>query len=307
MTLDLISKIKANMSEDAASSCARSQIKSAHQLARLRLSDLDSPFNSPRQEARQFAPVLQKSYEGRSHTGDAVSHCGSFSVAQRSHRRNIKKSIFTQSNRKSLYAPNCCSVLSAKDLVQHTETGKNLFGIKGYAILTINPLDTPREIKWAGSYKPSYIDDHIRLKRHVPDKFYNTTANLSYSKTTKSNDTSKRASLLNSGMLKNPAPGTHQINESQTKPSNNCALNFKAPRSSFISEAEAVGRSSVPFYNKKYTLTEKRSTAPQVKMPSNTKYEPSFLKDLTATKLLSPHSYDATGSFFKTQVKSRLI
>ena len=182
-----------------------------------------------------------------------------------------------------------------------------MFGIKGYAILTINPLDSPREIKWTGSYKPSYIDDHIRLKRHVPDKFYNTTANLSYSKTTKSNDTSKRVALVNSGMLKNPAPGAHQINESQTKPSNNCALNYKAPRSSFISEAEAVGRSSVPFYNKNYTLTEKRNTAPQVKTPSNTKYEPSFLKDHTATKLLSPHSYDATGSFFKTQVKSRLI
>ena len=196
-----------------------------------------------------------------------------------------------------------CAVVTVSDLVRHNEVGKNLYGIKGYAISKLNPFDSPREIKWTGSYKPSYIDDHIRLKRHVPDKFYKTTANLSYSKTTQSIDTSKRKSLVEQvkgATLKYPAPGAHQINESQVKPANSCALNFKAPRSSFISEAEAVGRNSVGFYTKCHRLTEKRSVGPEVRMPLKDKYEPSYLKDHTPTKLLSPHSYDARGSFFKT-------
>jgi hypothetical protein len=152
----------------------------------------------------------------------------------------------------------------------------------------------------------------VKLKKHVPDTFYNVVGNMA-STNTKSNLTKSPRTLLSDEIARwnklnlIPGPGAHTLNEKLVKPRILGAFNLKSQRddTSYLGEAQYFGANSPKFHNPKYDITEKKIIAPKIN-PANPRQKspmPSFMEGVVfATAKISPTSYEPLQSFQKTQI-----
>lgn len=104
--------------------------------------------------------------------------------------------------------------------------------------------------------------------------------------------------------FKNPGPNVFNPNHDQVHRRLASCLNFKGERVSFIADAQAKGESSADFYSKNHLMVEKRTKTPVYRPPGKHDLAgPAFLNKSTATKLISPVTYNMQESFKSTQTK----
>lgn len=199
------------------------------------------------------------------------------------------------------------SAMSVKEYVQFgsRKGGSEEFGIFGYTITKINPLDKPQIKNIKNNKRKTYLDDAVKEKRDVPNKFYNTMRNL-VDKQHKSNlCKAPRTSVwdeIAKCFKKNPAPGAHKPSFNLVHRNHSACLSYKSDRVAFCADAQWRGENMPEFHSKKHELTERRCAAPVYKPPSSKDKEgPAFLRESRATKLISPVTYNAQDSFNKTQ------
>lgn len=97
-----------------------------------------------------------------------------------------------------------------------------------------------------------------------------------------------------------PAPVAYSPNHSQVTQSFQACLKFKAPRGSYLGEAEYKGSISPNYRTSDYKLVEPRVRVHSYMKRNRPSLGPAFLQSTVATKLISPVAYNATDSFNKT-------
>ena len=103
---------------------------------------------------------------------------------------------------------------------------------------------------------------------------------------------------------KRPGPTVHNPNIDCTRKRHASCLNFKGDRVGFLEVAIHKGENSANFHTKTHDLTEKRTQAPMYKPPGKHDLAgPAFLRKSTATKLISPVTYETNEAYTKTQTK----
>ena len=181
-------------------------------------------------------------------------------------------------------------------------------GIQGYFITKINPLDKPKTRAIKSGKRTTYLDDAVRDKRDVPNKFYNTMNDLNDKKHSSNLCKAKRTSLMDEiakHKKKYPAPNRYNPSFEVVKAKHSACLGFRGMRVSFLADAQRRGEDLPEFHTAKHELTEKRAVAAVgYKEPGKGDAAgPAFLKDTRATKLIAPTTYNASDSFFKTQTR----
>lgn len=165
---------------------------------------------------------------------------------------------------------------------------------------------TPLHSKIFAGKKKTYLDHELKLKEHVPPKFYDV--GLTMIQTGKSNlDKAKRytqaAEVINWQTKQNfPAPGKHSINYGSVEKRDLAFIGQKAHRWTFLHEAEAFGQQSPHSYKKKYEGTDPKLRSPKYSAKIKADYDVAcFLKSTLASKNVSPHHYEPMKSFYATQ------
>ena len=162
------------------------------------------------------------------------------------------------------------------------------------------------------SKKSTFLDEVIRMKRHVPDANYEVASDMK-DKDSRSGLPKGQRSLMSdeiaSQARRSPQPdfGTYQPLFKLTEKRQLGAFNLKEDRheTSFIAESEFKAKHSDRFYSAKYSVVEPRIKCLQFPKPINKKLDmiPHFLRERRATHLISPVSHNPLDAFKKTQVE----
>jgi hypothetical protein len=158
---------------------------------------------------------------------------------------------------------------------------KSSFGVEGYYLRTTCELDKPLSMRWKPGKRPNFLDEAVKLKKHMPDTFYNVEGNMAV-QNTKSNLSKSPRTLLSDEIARwnklnmIPGPGAHSLNERLVKRRILGAFNLKSERddTSYIGEAQYFGANSPKFHNPKFDITEKKIIAPKINPVNAAKTSP---------------------------------
>lgn len=142
-----------------------------------------------------------------------------------------------------------------------------------------------------------YLDDILRTKKSVPPPTQYTVAKDFSIKTNMLNQKSPRITLpleIEKREKKNrfPEPATYKIENKLVENRLLGCFGFKSERNGYIEESFVIGKEQAPYYNKNYTLADKRLMYPKIHAPV-----PEKPKEKTS---LSPASYKPVESFLNT-------
>lgn len=161
--------------------------------------------------------------------------------------------------------------MSVRDYV-HYGIKKDENGVDGYFLAsTPLPQKSLHSKIWPGK-KTNYIDDFIKMKKHVPPAYYNIMGdmNIKGHKSSVAKDIRRTLPVeIDNYQKKNnfPAPSHYKPSDKLTAENHKACLSFKDERKGFLDEALFKGSYSPIYHNLKHDIVEKRIQAPKYRAP----------------------------------------
>lgn len=154
---------------------------------------------------------------------------------------------------------------------------------------------------WQGK-KKTYLDQELKIKQFVPNKFYEVGLNI----LPKGNSNLGKAKrkLMGDDILeyqkKNKVPGPNAFSPDKgaiIKKELAC-VDQRSPRTSYLDQAIYHGESNPDFHSKNYDSVDKKTRSPVIKNKINEDYDvATFLKQTLASKDVSPAHYDPMDAY----------
>ena len=165
-------------------------------------------------------------------------------------------------------------------------------------------FDHPLVTKIHSGKKKTFIDDEVKVRKHVPDAKYNVSIDWSSDKRPNFNKDMRHTLATDierkAKRESRPEPQTYSPRHKLVEPGLQGAFNFKGKRddTSFLADPTYRGHISPRFHDKKHDLVEKRTTTTRFYKPINEKLDatPSFLRGKKATHMISPASHNPLDS-----------